>query len=171
MLEPSEKLSEVAVTVRFTVVVADAAPLVPFTVIAMLLAAAVFAAVEMTSVLEVELTGGAKLHVAPDGNPALQENETVPLKPFFGVIVMVVLLLLVPADAVTEAGLGESVKAPAFPEAAHAVARLFTSTDPRPVAKLKLFVGSEVEASNPNTPAEGQSNAAGCGLPGVPTVQ
>lgn len=140
MLEPSVKLSVVAVTLRFTVVVADAAPLVPFTVTATLLAAAMLAVVEMTSVLEVASTA-VKVHVAPVGKPVLQENETVPLNPFCGVIVIVVLPVLWPATAVREAGLGDNVKLPAM-----AIARWFAFTEPRPATRLNPVVASPEEA-------------------------
>jgi len=81
-------------------------------------------------VLDVALTG-VNTQVAPLGRPAEQVKLTVPLKPFWGVIVIVVLPLFWPATAVREAGLGDSVNPAKV--AAQACARLKPSTEPRPV--------------------------------------
>ena len=50
---------------------------------------------------------GLKVQEAPEGRP-LQLNEIAPAKPPIGLTVIVVVLLLCPATAETEAGLGES---------------------------------------------------------------
>jgi hypothetical protein len=129
------KLSVVAVTVRLTVVVSLTAPEVPVTVTATgAVVAAISAVVWMIRVEVVELVE-LKLQVAPAGKvEATQLKVTVPVKPLCGVIVMVVGALLFPATAVTDPGLGASVKP--LSVAAQAMARLLASTEPRPVTRL-----------------------------------
>ena len=84
----------------------------------------------MTRELDVALIV-VKTQVAPLGRPAEQVKVTFPVKPFWGVIVIVVLPVFCPATAVTDAGLGASVKPAKV--ASQACARLKPSTDPRPV--------------------------------------
>lgn len=74
---------------------------------------------------------GVKTQVAPLGSPAEQAKLTVPVKPFWGVIVIVVLPVFCPAAAVREAGLGASVNPARV--AAQACAKLKPSTEPKPV--------------------------------------
>ena len=73
---------------------------------------------------------GLKMQVAPEGWPE-QENETVPLKPFSGVIVIVAVAVL-PADTLAGvAALAPSEKLVTV--AAQAWAKANASTEPRPV--------------------------------------
>src|SRR5271165_156216 len=66
---------------------------------------------------------------------------------------------------VTEAAEGETATVLAVRVASQAVARLFMSTEPRPVTKLYPVVASEVAESEPMIPVPGQANCP------VPTVQ
>lgn len=89
------------------VVVALRLPLVPVIVTVVVPVVAVLDAVKVR-VLEVVVEAGLKLAVTPVGN-ALVVNATVPLNPFTGVTLMV-LLPLVPWFTVSTAGLAARVK-------------------------------------------------------------
>jgi hypothetical protein len=135
--EFSVKLSFVAVTVKLTVVVAETDPEVPVTVTLSAPAATSEAAAIVTVVVPLPpLTlVGLKLHEMPLAG-FVQLKLTVPLKfdPLAAATVIVAVKLL---PAVTVVGLIELAdSAKPFVVAAQAVARLFTSTDPRPVTRL-----------------------------------
>lgn len=99
----------VAVTVRATVVVWVRAPLVPVTVTFVVPVVAVLEAVKVR-VLVVVVEAGLKLAVTPVGRP-LAESVTVPVNPFTGVIVIV---LLPVAPCATLTALPDSEKSGVF---------------------------------------------------------
>jgi hypothetical protein len=150
-LDLREKLSVVAETVRFTVVVFDLPDRgsVASTVTGALDTGAIFAGVVITSVLEVGLTV-VKLQVPPLGRPEPQEYFAFPVKFLIGVTVIVVELLACPAGPESEVALGATLKS-----TAHTYASLFASTDPSPVTRLNPVVASAVDALKPKTPAPG----------------
>ena len=95
---------------RFTTVelVATGLVLVPVTTIDALWTLSV--PTWIVRLVEVVELVGAKLQVAPEGNPEVQAKVTVPVKLFWGVIVIVAALLLALTVAVNNVVLGESVK-------------------------------------------------------------
>ena len=135
--EVTEKVSVVAVTCRLTVVDCVAAPdAVPVTV-TVDVAAAAFGCVLMVRVLVQllldETAAGLKLHDVSCGAP-VHPRVTVPLNPFSGVMVTVVVVEL---PAATLVGLKEPAATLKLTTvAAQATARLLASTDPRPVTRL-----------------------------------
>jgi hypothetical protein len=135
--EVKVNVSVVEATVRLTTVELDVVPLVlvPVTMTEAPSTAAMLVPVWITSVAEVAFTG-VKLQVAPAGKPLEQAKVTGLLKPFSGVIVIVVLLLFAPAVALRDVVLGESVKPGCVAMPFHAMAKLFASTEPRPVTRL-----------------------------------
>ena len=122
-------------TVKLTTIELVTAPLVPVIITGVSVALVTHAVVWITSVLEVA-EFAVKLHVAPDGKPLGQLNVTVPLKPFCGVIVIVLLLLFPPEFALRVAVLAESENPACVAWAFQAMARLSASTEPRPVTRL-----------------------------------
>jgi hypothetical protein len=124
-----------AFTVRLRVVVFVNAPDVPVIVTVTVPVAAVALAVKV-SVLEAVAGFGLKPGVTPLGKPDA-ERVTLPLKPFEGVIV-IVLVPLVPWVMVTLFGEGVSVKFGAPP--GQLFTRLAAFTVPIPVAKSQPVV-------------------------------
>jgi hypothetical protein len=88
--------------------------------------------------------------------PFRVEKLTLPT-PVDGVTVTAKLKLVPIVTFVAE---GETVIELAAREG-HEVARLLTSTEPRPVTRLYLVVGSKFDALYPITPEEGQVTLAG----------
>jgi hypothetical protein len=128
----SEKLMAVAVTVKFAEVVADVVPEAPFTVTVGLPGAMLAAVVRVSCVVPEPLgtVVGLKVQVTPEGG-AGQLRVTVPLKPFCGVIVIVVLALVPAAMLAGLTALAERLKFTMV--AAHAWAKANASGDPNPV--------------------------------------
>lgn len=142
------KVSFEAVTVKPTVVVADP-PEVPVTV-TFTAPAATFGATEIVTVVDPlpPLTVvGLKLHETPLGG-FVQPKLTFPVKfdPLFGVTVITAVKLLPAATVVGVIELADSENW-ASVASTHAVAKLPTSTEPRPVTRLYPVVGSALLAS------------------------
>jgi len=120
-----------AVTVTATDVVALSEPEVPFTVTVTGLVVTVAEAPAVRVSTSVSDAPAAKLAVTPLGRP-VAANVTVPVKPFAGA--MVTVLVAVPPWATdTLAGEAESVKL-GVPAAGYAVINAFASSEPQPVA-------------------------------------
>jgi hypothetical protein len=131
----AERLKFCAFTVRLSVVVLVSVPDVPEIVTVTVPVAAVALAVKV-SVLVVVAGLGANPAVTPLGKPEA-ESVTLPLKPFSGVMV-IVLVPLLPCVMVTLFGLAESVKFGV--DAGQLFARLAAFTVPIPVAKSQPVV-------------------------------
>lgn len=162
------KLSVVAVTVRLTVV------LVPDEFVGVMVIvvgpdAAMLGSVAIITVVvglfePVNVTlAGLKLQVAPVGRPVQLlglKFTTMAVEPLIGEIVSVDV-----ADCPAEIDVGLralAVRAKSGASVAfQAMARLLPSTEPRPPTGLYPVVESELEASNPKTPAVGQITSLG----------
>lgn len=128
----------VPVMVRLIVVVAVSAPEVPIIVTVDVPVVAVALAVNVTT-LDVAEDVGLKAAVTPVGKP-LAENVTVPLKPFFGVTV-IVLDILEPCAMLKLLGDAPSVKL-GLVETGQAFTRFAALTVPIPVVKSQPVVAT-----------------------------
>jgi len=167
-LDCNVKLWLPPVVVRFTAIELVVVPLVPVTVNDAFCRLLMLDAVWTDKLVPVVELVGVKLQVAPAGRLE-QLKSTVPVKPPAALMVMVVLLLAEPIAAVNDVVPGESVKLGLFTKVCQAVARLAASTDPKPVARLKLVVASVLEPRNPSRPDAGHSSgcAKGAGVLGT----
>lgn len=125
-------------TVRLIVVVFISVPDVPVTVTVTVPVAAVLPAVRV-SVLEEVAGFGVNAAVTPVGKPDA-DRVTLPLKPFCGVIAIVVVIPLPPCVIVRLPGEGERVKLGLEEEVGQAFTRLKALTVPMPVAKSQPVV-------------------------------
>jgi len=123
-----------AFTVRLTEVACVKLPDVPVMVSETVPIAAVPLAVS-ESVLLPMAGFGVNVAVTPLGNPAVTDNMTPPLKPFDGLMVMVLVPAAPPCTTVTLEGDAESEKSGNGAEPGQALSRLATLMVPMPVAK------------------------------------
>lgn len=129
----SVKFAElVPVTVRLTVVDAVSEPEVPVTVTVVVPVAAVALATNV-SALVVVAVAGLKFAVTPDGKP-VADSTTLPLNPFFGVIVTVTTPDVAPCATLMLPGAALSEKLGDV-ETGHAFTRFAAFTVPTPVVK------------------------------------